>query len=294
VDEVQDFSTLELDLIRRLVQDPNGPNRFFFVGDLNQKVFPKEHDTRRAGFDFTGRAAILRQNHRNTRQILQAAYCIPKHFRPQADEQAEVVDPELSQYEGGQPVVLRCQPSSQVRRVLDIVRQRRGRQVAVVSERDPTLKAVRAAAAPLGIHCYELFRVEDLDLWRKQQGDALAADLVVSRLEAVKGFEFDTVIVCDLSAGVVPRPGTPPDEYWREAAVVYAALTRARDELVLTYIGEPSIFLEAMADYVSMRDGIDEGKLMEVLGTFRQDRPEHGSGRGNASWAGRLTQLAGP
>lgn len=110
-----------------------------------------------------------------------------------------------------------------------------------------------------------MFRVEDLDLWRRQQGDALAADLVVSRLEAVKGFEFDTVIACDLSEGVVPRPGTPPEEYWREAAVVYSALTRARDELVLTFVGEPSIFVKAMAGHVAMHEGIDEGRLMQVL-----------------------------
>ena len=53
---------------------------------------------------------------------------------------------------------------------------------------------------------YEIFRNEDLDRWRRQ-GDLMAAAVVVSRLEAVKGFEFDTVVLCDLSAGVVPRPG---------------------------------------------------------------------------------------
>jgi superfamily I DNA/RNA helicase len=81
----------------------------------------------------------------------------------------------------------------------------------------------------------------------------------------VKGFEFDTVIACDLSEGVVPRPGTPPEEYWREAAVVYAALTRARDELVMTYVGEPSVFVKAMAGHVAMHETIDERRLSQVL-----------------------------
>jgi superfamily I DNA/RNA helicase len=265
VDEVQDFSTLELDIIRRLVLDPDGQNRFFFVGDLNQKVFPKQHHTRRAGFDFTGRARNLTRNYRNTKQILRAAYCLPEHFPPQADEPLEVAAPELSQYEGGLPVCLGCTRESHVRRVLEVVRKRRGNRVAVVSENDTLLGEVRREAARLGLRCYELFRVEDLDRWRKQEGDALAADLVVSRLEAVKGFEFDTVIACDLSEGVVPRPGTPPEEYWREAAVVYAALTRARDELVMTYVGEPSIFVKAMGGHVAMHDGVTEGMLSQVL-----------------------------
>jgi superfamily I DNA/RNA helicase len=73
------------------------------------------------------------------------------------------------------------------------------------------------------------------------------------------------VIACDLSEGMVPRPGTPPEEYWREAAVVYAALTRARDELVMTYVGEPSIFVKAMAGHVAMHEGIDERRLSQVL-----------------------------
>lgn len=264
VDEVQDFSTLELDIVRRLVADPEGPNRFFFVGDLNQKVFPKQHHTMRAGFDFTGRGRLLTRNYRNTKQILRAAYCIPEHFPPQADEQAEVAPPELSQYEGGVPVCLACTPRDHARRVLEIVGSRRGCRVAVVSENDALLATIRRETGRLGLRCHELFRVEDLDLWR-QQGDALAADLVVSRLEAVKGFEFDTVIACDLSEGVVPRAGTPPEEYWREAAVVYAALTRARDELVLTYVGEPSVFVKVMAGHVAMHETVDERRLSEVL-----------------------------
>jgi superfamily I DNA/RNA helicase len=265
VDEVQDFSTLELDIVRRLVSDPDGPNCFFFVGDLNQKVFPKQHHTRRAGFDFTGRARMLTRNYRNTKQILRAACCVPEHFPPQADEQLEVAAAELSQYEGGEPVCLGCTQENHVRRVLEVVRSRRGSRVAVISENDTLLAAVRREAGRLGFRCYELFRVEDLDLWKRQQGDALAADLVVSRLEAVKGFEFDTVIACDLSEGVVPRPGTPPEEYWREAAVVYAALTRARDELVMTYVGEPSIFVKAMAGHVAMHETMDERMLSQVL-----------------------------
>jgi superfamily I DNA/RNA helicase len=265
VDEVQDFSTLELDIIRRLVADPDGPNRFFFVGDLYQKVFPKQHDTRRAGFDFTGRGRILTRNYRNTRQILRAAYCIPEQFPPQADEQLEVAAAELSEYEGGQPVCLSCTQENHVRRVLEVVRNRRGTRMAVVSENDALLAAVRREAGRLGLHCYELFRVEDLDRWKKQEGDALAADLVVSRLEAVKGFEFDTVVACDLSEGVIPRPGTPPEEYWREAAVVYSALTRARDELVMTYVDEPSVFVKVMACHIAMHQAIDERRLWQVL-----------------------------
>lgn len=134
-----------------------------------------------------------------------------------------------------------------------------------VSENEGILDAVRREAERTGVHCHELFRIADVDLWREQQGGGLEAGLVLSRLEAVKGFEFDTVIVCDLSAGVMPRPDTPPEEHWRDAAVVYSALTRARDELILTYVGKPSEFLDAIADHVETHDGAVTEQLALVM-----------------------------
>lgn len=265
LDEVQDFSTLELDIVRRLVADPDGPNRFFFVGDIQQKVFPKQHQTLRVGDDFTGRARTLARNYRNTQQILQAASCIPEHFPPCGDEPLDVAAAELSQFVGGEPVCLGCTRDNHIQPVLEMVRNRRGVRVAVVSENEELLAAVRQEARRLKLKCYALFRVEDLDRWEKQSNDVLAADLVISRLEAVKGFEFDTVIACDLSDGVIPRLGTPPEEYWREAAVVYSALTRARDELIMTFVGEPSIFLKTMAGHIATHENLDSRKLSEIL-----------------------------
>jgi superfamily I DNA/RNA helicase len=264
LDEVQDFSTLELQILRRLVPDPDGPNRFFLVGDLNQKAFAKQHASTRAGFDLTGRSRTLARNYRNTRQILAAAYRLPERYPAQADEPTELAPPELSQFEGGRPVVIACSEADHASRVLDLVRQRSGQKVAVVSENEGLLAAVRTGAEREKLPCHELFRVEDLDLWRRQNS-GFGAGLVLSRLEAVKGFEFDTVVVCDLSDGVVPRPGTPASEFWREAAVTYAALTRARDELVLTYVNKPSAFLEAMADDVEWHDGTVGEQLARVL-----------------------------
>jgi hypothetical protein len=266
IDEVQDFSTLELGLVRTLIPDLDGDNRIFLVGDLNQKVYPKHHDSRRAGFDFRGKAGILKQNFRNTRQILHAAYNLPQAFPPKEDEEegVDIMSPDLSIYEGGRPVVFECTPGNHLPRVLEIVKLRRRGRTAIVSENDRLLAEIRREAGRLGFQCHELLRNEDIDLWR-EQGNSLTADLVVSRLEAVKGFEFDTVIACDLSQGVIPRAGTPEEEHWRQAAILYTALTRARDELILTFVGEPSRFLKAMLADMDLHEGIDETTLRQVL-----------------------------
>lgn len=267
VDEMQDFSTLELILLRTLVKNPERSNCIFLVGDLNQKVYSKHHDTRLAGFDFRGKAGILKQNYRNTQQILRAAYNLPRAFPPKEDEDEAtvVMSPELSIYEGGRPVAFECTASNHLVRVLEIVKYRRDKRTAIVSENDRFLADLRREVSLLGLPCYELFRNQDLDHWR-EQGSSLNTGLVVSRLEAVKGFEFDTVIACDLSKGTIPHNGTPEEEYWRQAAVLYSALTRARDELIVTFVGQQSPFLKAMLTDFDLQDGINESKLFQLLG----------------------------
>ncbi len=268
VDEMQDFSTLELEILRALVPDPGGDNRFFLAGDLNQKVFPKHHDTVRAGFNFAtgGRGRIIRKNYRNTRQVLEAAVLLSQAYPAMEDRQdlGKVQDPELSHYEGGLPVVLECTPDNHLNRVMKIVLMRPRSRIVVISEDDAFRDRVAEQASELGIQPYTLLRNADLDLW-KDQGDALSARLFLSRFESVKGFEFDTVIACDLSKGVVPSAGSPPEEYWRQAAVVYAALTRARDELIMTYVGQPSPFVETMRDRVDWVTTLDDDWMRRFI-----------------------------
>lgn len=122
---------------------------------------------------------------------------------------------------------------------------------------------VKIESEQLGLRHYDLIRNEDLD--QRRGGKTAPAGVAVSRMEAIKGFEFDTVIACHLSNGVTPRPGTPED-VWREAAIVYSALTRARDELIITYEGEPSTFLKLMGPEVDFIDA-EVGPISSVLNT---------------------------
>jgi superfamily I DNA/RNA helicase len=74
------------------------------------------------------------------------------------------------------------------------------------------------------------------------------------------------VIACDVSELVIPGDASEVDEYWREAAVVYTALTRARERLVITYIGNPSQFLEDMRKNVIWHDIPTDREILHDLG----------------------------
>jgi superfamily I DNA/RNA helicase len=59
-----------------------------------------------------------------------------------------------------------------------------------------------------------------------------------------KGLEFETVVLPSVSEGVVPSVTLDdPDTYFRKGAELYVAMARARDRLVISYVGEPSYLL---------------------------------------------------
>jgi superfamily I DNA/RNA helicase len=72
VDEVQDCSTVELAVVAEI--PASALDGLYLTGDPIQKVFPKQHDLVQAGIDIKGRAAILRRNYRNSRQILEPIF----------------------------------------------------------------------------------------------------------------------------------------------------------------------------------------------------------------------------
>ena len=83
VDEFQDFSTLELKILRRVpTEDHNG---LFLTGDLAQKVFAKDLNLPAAELGRANRTdRVIRQNYRNTRQILLAANALLEKYPPPA------------------------------------------------------------------------------------------------------------------------------------------------------------------------------------------------------------------
>jgi superfamily I DNA/RNA helicase len=152
---------------------------------------------------------------------------------------------------------------------VQILEHRRNCRVAVVSENVELLSDIKRMACEHGHSPYELLRNEEIDCWKAQNQNPFVARLAMGRLEAVKGFEFDTVIAADLSAERMPRPSITKDEYWRAAAAVYGAVTRARDELIITWSGNPSVFLSVIAHAGKATIGIqmpNDDKLIEYLG----------------------------
>ncbi len=79
----------------------------------------------------------------------------------------------------------------------------------------------------------------------------------LSGLETVKGFEFSRVFIIGIG-DQFPAPDLPQEEAWRDVRRLYVALTRARDEVVLTYMDKKSPCLVGLDEFLSETTSADQ------------------------------------
>ena len=242
VDEAQDFGTTELRIVRRLVQP--GPDDLFLCGDIAQTVLPKHRDLSDAGVFALTRERI-RQNYRNSREILAAAYELLKtnlHEEMFDNGDLEILDPRLANFSGAAPVALAA-PSLESEiafaRAYAATRLADGvRTVCIAfagfSARDVAGFANRVGAAALN-GAY----------------DPKTDPLVFSDLEQTKGYEFETVIIVNCSDGVLPSREAPEEERYRDACKLYVTMTRAKRELLLSFSGAASPWIRAVSGTIA-------------------------------------------
>ena len=262
VDEMQDFSTLDLRLIRSLSYSEK-PDALFLAGDPVQKILVKNHDLAAANLDRGGASHYdIKKNYRNSRQILEAASMLLQANVERArklEESIELLKPELALRETNRPTAVKSDAGgpSQVEAAWNLAKQTLGPSA-------PAKHAVCiATAAPdvRGFSIEEIIGQVPLGMGSHRLGTIPEhpQSVAVCVLEDLKGFEFRSVIVLGCDQEAFPSSRTPAGETWREALRLYVAMTRARDQLFFLHGPRPSEFL------TEMWDALDTVNASEIL-----------------------------
>jgi superfamily I DNA/RNA helicase len=237
IDEMQDFGCVELKIIRAITHF--GQNDIFMCGDSAQSVLTKYHKISESGIDISGRSHSIRKNYRNSREILGAAFELfetNKHLFSTASN-IEILDPEYANFSSSPPLLLRAADfEGEVAFALGYLR-------SLINEDNGTNRKFCLAVCG-----YNQPEVESLGAQLGLQvltgdTDVVAGQIFITDLEQTKGFEFDSVLVLNCSATVIPHPALPSEESYRELCKLYVAMTRAKTELIVSYVGAPSPFL---------------------------------------------------
>jgi hypothetical protein len=238
IDEAQDFGTIELEILRRLVH--KGKNDIFLCGDVAQNVLPKCRSLEASGIKVTNRRHITK-NYRNSRETLKAAYeILIDNLDPEmlAKDGLDLLDPEYANRSGQHPVALKAETlDSEFAFALKNAQDAaEGGQSTCIAFCGHTHEQVAKFAKTVNVPC--------LDGNRK----ILDAKIVLSDLEQTKGYEFDNIIIVNCTSTAMPPIGAPERELYRHACRLYVAMTRARHSLHLSYHGQISPWLTSVIE----------------------------------------------
>jgi superfamily I DNA/RNA helicase len=246
IDEYQDLSTLDLQLLRRIPTKLE-ENGLFLTGDPVQRVLVKDLRMKAVGLDpVSAKRVSIKKNYRNSRQILGAAIKLAEKYGEQAraqGEDIEVLDPELAVRETAPPIALNA--ADQIAAAWRVVTD------CLVMEQAVAWSVCICTANPKAVSVKDIIqqKPDNLGIDAKPLTGDYTEDrntVTVGGMSDLKGFEFSLVVVVGCSKDELPHLGRCKDEDWREALRLYVAMTRARDSVYLVYSGVPSVFLTAM------------------------------------------------
>jgi hypothetical protein len=246
IDEMQDFGCIELKIIRSLVKLDK--NDIFMCGDFAQSVLTKYHKMSESGINIAGRSHSIRKNYRNSREILGAAFDLFENNRNLFLNagNVEILNPEFANFSSSPPLLLQAKDSlSELSHAIGYLR-------VLLSE-----DVGRSHKFCIAICGYNQSEIEllgqkvDLEVLNGDT-DVVAGQIFISDLEQTKGFEFDSMIILNCSSTTMPHPALPVEESYRDLCKLYVAMTRAKTELIVSYIDAPSSFLvKAISKFTS-------------------------------------------
>ncbi|MGU3650299.1 UvrD-helicase domain-containing protein [Mycolicibacterium sp. A43C] len=251
IDEAQDLSPDQWRLLRAAV--PSLSDDIFIAGDTHQRIYDHRVSFREVGINVAGRSSKLNLNYRTTAEILGWSLGL---LRGAA----------IDDMDGGLDSIAGCK---------SFVHGTTPRTVGLPSAEDEArfVAAYIKGWIDKGISPSEIgiatrtkwggskvegqlkaHGIPTVDLSNSTAGELDA--ISIGTMHRMKGLEFRCVVVAGVSALQLPLANaiTPIDEdelthehgIERERSLLFVACTRAREELLVTWNGDPSPFLHAI------------------------------------------------
>lgn len=246
VDELQDFSNVELRVVRALVSEK--PNDLFLVGDPLQKIYNKRINFSQTGINVRGkRSRRLRINYRTTEEIKKLAISIvnDEHY-DDFDGQEEEKGGYVSLFHGQHPQYNIFHSKTEE---IDFVL----REVALLLEGEYKPEEIAIASRTKnGIKDFKSqLHLKNVPYAEYENGSKVGHQHGVNLLtfHNIKGLEFKQVFLVDVNNRTCPKlfedlknwPESEKQSYFKnEKSLLYVAVSRAIQRVSITGIGSKS------------------------------------------------------
>lgn len=242
VDESQDLTRVQLELVKYLFDGSKPSNSIMFIADVAQSIYThswlSNHSFKSIGFDMAGKSSILSKNYRTTYEIAQAAYSLIQNDNNLGNND-NFVEPTAIERHGERPYFAFFQSQEEeisfiVERVKALSVQYSLKDMVVLGATRPYLEHIEQGLLAKGI---------DAKIFIKDKEDFEKEQVKLYTLHSIKGLEFPIVFIAGINKGLLPyaEEQTPLGR-----KLLYVGMTRAKQQLYLSYAKEPSVYVNEM------------------------------------------------
>lgn len=241
VDEAQDLWKSHLDLAYAMVRPGRPEEKDFVVAyDSAQDIYRRQIFWNPPGQTARGRSSIMTVNYRNTREILEFAMNFltgssewtDGEFDP--DDETAVVPPEASRRTGSHPRVVAC--ADVTREAAEVAKRVSEHLEGGASPDDVAVIYGFKSIVPELKGAFDFRDISFAHIYSggKENVVNTKGKVRIANLYQFKGLEFGAVFIC--GANLVRIPGGE-DDIQNVKSLLYVGMTRAQDELTVTYSG---------------------------------------------------------
>jgi hypothetical protein len=254
IDEAQDLSPDQWRLLRAAVSE--APDDIFIASDTHQRIYDNRVTLRDVGIDISGRSACLNLNYRTTAEILGWSLGLLR------GERIDDMEGGLDSIAGCKSYVHGAPPSLEGFDKSDAEAQFVAEWIEewIAKGVKPSEIGIATRTRWFGSKIEDAMKAKGIptvDLAKASTNDKAVN---VGTMHRMKGLEFRCVSVAGVGAKQVPEPNavTPADEdkpthdedIEREKCLLFVACTRSREELLVTWHGQPSPFLTTITSHL--------------------------------------------
>jgi superfamily I DNA/RNA helicase len=249
VDEAQDITEVGVRFLLQMLKD-GSKGRLLLVGDGGQRIYAGGYRLADLGLDVRGRSSVLKLSYRSTDQIMATVGSLGRWLSLE-----EYGEDGLGQVE---VTTIRTGPRPQLRRFATLEAEQAW-LASLLNPDDPDMDAT-AVLAPTNAKVTALAnQVREAGLGVVLLNDYLGREMPgvkVGTFSRAKGLEFKRVIIPGLDSTVPWGNQADIENVLLQGGQLYVAMSRARDELLISHSGEPSVYLEAVE---ATMDVVDPG-----------------------------------
>ena len=251
IDEAQDLGPHMLNFVRSLTSKKN--NDIMFCGDTGQSLYYRNHSWIKHGIDIRGKSSNLYINYRTSKEIKDHAEILNSEILELEDKEVENRK-SISTFNGPKPELKSFNnQNAEVDSLIQWVKSKINEgidlhEIIILSRDVNDLKPFSRKLKENNILCWEL----------DASSNFLYNEVGLASVRRVKGLEYRCVAIVNCNEDQFPQEkelakiGDIKDEgdfLIKEINLLYVAMTRARDNLYISYTNSPSMYLETIENH---------------------------------------------